>query len=89
MAKAFTSTDPISDSRQVTIQIERQFDPAVESSIIRDALKTTATTFAEKWIEENNDKIMERLNVDAIANMIMLEVAQGVKGNILAPKDKE
>lgn len=82
MAKAYTSLDPLSDSRQVTIQIERQFDPTVEASIIRDALKTAATTFAEKWIEENNDKIVERLNVDAIANMIMLEVAKEQTKNI-------
>lgn len=79
MAKGFVQDDLQSNTRQIVIQIEKQFDPYVEASFIRQALKSTAASFAEKWLEENNDKIMERLNIDAITNMIMLEVAKQVK----------
>ena len=75
--------------KEIGIFIENQFDPAIEASIIREALKDAAKTFAKEWIEENNDKILKRLNVDAIANMIMLEVASQTKDNILEKKLKK
>ena len=79
MAKGFIQEDIESNTRQIVIQIERQFDPYIEASTIRMALQNAAKEFAEKWVEENRDKIIERLNVDAITNMIMLEVANDIK----------
>ena len=82
MATATITSNADNTGKELRIYIENHFDPAVYASIIREALKTAATNYAEKWIEENNDKIMQRLNVDAISNMIMLEVAKSVKNNI-------
>lgn len=82
MARASISESPGSTARLITIEIERQFDASSEASAIRQAIKSAAKDVAEKWIEENRDKVMERLNVDAIANMIMIEVANGIKKDI-------
>lgn len=73
------SNDPRSNERVITIYMEKQFDVHDEASAIRKALTEAAKLFAEKWVEENRDKVIERLNVDAIANMIMLEIANDVK----------
>ena len=83
MARGFISTDVGNNSRQITIQIEKQFDISQEASMIREALKGVAQEFAKDWLENNRDKVMERLNVDAIANMILLEVAKETKEQIL------
>lgn len=73
------SNDPMSNDRVITIYMEKQFDVQAEGSAIRRAMIEAAKMFAEKWIEENRDMIIARLNVDAIANMIMLEVANDIK----------
>lgn len=83
MAKGFIQEDPTSSGRQIVIHIEKQFDPAIETSIIRRALENSAKEVADKWIEENRDKVFERLNVNAIANMILLDVAKQTKKDIL------
>lgn len=88
MAKGFIENNVLNESRRIVIEIEKQFDPAVEASIIRDALKKSAKEFADKWLEENRDKVVERLNVDALANMILLEAAKQTKDDILSTKDK-
>lgn len=79
MAKLTISDNPADNSRTLAITIERQFDAADEASMLRQALKSAAEAVAEEWIEKNRDKIIERLNVDAIANMVMLEVANDIK----------
>jgi len=73
---------PNNTNRILTIEIQRQFDASDEASAIRAALKSAVITIAEKWIEENKDKVYERLNTDAIANMIMVEVANSIKKDI-------
>lgn len=72
------------DGKEILLYIERQFDPAVEASMIRDALKEAARQFADEWLEENRDRVIERLNVDALANMVLLEASKQVKNDILS-----
>lgn len=87
MAKVMMSEDPGSQARMLTIYIDKQFDVASEASAIRRGIKDACKAVADKWVEENHDKVMARLNVDAIANMIMLEVANDIKQD--ARKDKK
>ena len=79
MARVMINDSPGGDQRQLTVFIERQLDASTQAGIIREAMKDIAKAFAEKWLEENRDKVIERLNVDAIANMVMLEVANDIK----------
>ena len=82
MARATISEPADSHERVITIKIERQFDPSVEQSILREALLSEAKQFAKMWMELSQDKIFARLNVDAIANMVMVEVAKDIKNDI-------
>ena len=77
------SSSPRDNTQRLVVEIEKQFDIKAEHSAIREAVKEVAKTVADKWLEENRDKVMERLNVDAIANMILLEVAKQTKDDIL------
>jgi hypothetical protein len=87
MATGFIENSSVSDTRRIVIEVEKQFDPAVEASMIRKAIEKVAKEEAERWLEANRDLVINRLNVDAIANMIMLEVATQTKRDILAPKE--
>jgi hypothetical protein len=87
MARASVITEPGYAGKTFSVHIEQQFDITAEASAIRKAVTSVAEQVAEKWVEGNRDKIMERLNIDAIANMIMLEVAKEIKSEIVN-KDK-
>lgn len=67
---------------ELSIYVDRQFDPMQDGGIIRTALIDAAKQVADKWIEENRDLIYARLNVDAIANMIMLDVANAISSDV-------
>ena len=79
MATVESYDDPRSTGKKFIITLERELDPAVAAGILREAIADAAKQFAATWIDENRDKIIARLNVDAIANMIMLEVANDIK----------
>lgn len=67
------------NSQILSVEIARQFEMEAEKSMLREAMKDIAKEAAEQWLLENRDKIYERLNVDAIANMIMIELANSIK----------
>jgi hypothetical protein len=72
--------DSIGKNTQIfSVEIARQFEMEAEKSMLREAMKDIAKETAEQWLLENRDKIYERLNVDAIANMIMIELANSIK----------
>lgn len=81
MATARISNDVASGNRVLTVELERNLgmNASDEASLLRQAVRDGIKKVAEQWVEENRDKIIERLNVDAIANMIMLEVANDIK----------
>jgi hypothetical protein len=83
MATVTIENDPEQVGKKIIIFIEYQFDPRTEGSMIREALKQAAKEYAEEWVQGNSDKITERLNVDAITNMIMIEVAKQQTDSIL------
>ena len=83
MATVTIENDPEQVGKKIIIFIEYQFDPRTEGSMIREALKQAAKEYAEEWVQGNSDKIAERLNVDAITNMIMIEVAKQQTDSIL------
>ena len=89
MATGRITNDQNSGQRIIQVAIEKCLDPQDEASFIREALKNVAKQFAEHWLEENKDRVLERLNVDAIANMILLEVAKQTKDDILSKQEKE
>jgi hypothetical protein len=88
MANVSIQNDPMSLDQILTVSMTRQLDASTQHSVIREALKDVAKAYAESWLEENRDKIFERLNVDAIANMIMLEVANQTKDDVLKKESK-
>lgn len=86
MARVIVNEDVANNERVISIHLEKQFDVYAEASAIRKAMVEAARLFAEKWLEENRDKVIERLNVDAIANMIMVEVANDIKNQVREKK---
>ena len=72
------------DGTELRVFVERQFDTKDEASAIRQAIKDLTQHYAENWIEENIGEIYAQLNVEAIANMILIEVAKQVKTDITA-----
>jgi hypothetical protein len=89
MAKVRLQSNIERDGTEIAVFIENQFEPGVRASIIRQALVEASKQFAEKWLEENKDKIIERLNVDAIANMVLLEVAKQTRDDIVGKDRKD
>ena len=80
-----TMTTPVgTNGTELRVFIERQFDTKDEVSAIRQAIKELVQHYAENWIEENIGEIYAQLNVEAIANMILIEVAKQVKTDITA-----
>lgn len=89
MARVSLVNDPTSMSQMLTIQLERDLDMNSPTSAIHKAIHEGIATLAEDWIERNKDKIYERLNVDAIANMIMVETAKQIKDDITTKEKKD
>lgn len=86
MASVSFESSPSSLDYYMNVKIEKSLNPDTQSSILREALVKIASDFAAQWLEENKDKVIERLNVDAIANIILLEVAKQTKNDILEKK---
>lgn len=87
MARVTISEDPAGTGYQIVAFIEKSLDVRENGSLMREAVKEMAKEFAGKWVEENRDKVIERLNVDAIANMVMLEVANDIKKDARKEED--
>lgn len=88
MATVTISTDASSTSYIITTYIEKNLNPSDQKNALNMALRDIAGAYAEQWLVDNLDKIYERLNVDAIANMIMVEVAKQTKDNITSKEKK-
>lgn len=85
MARATISENIATGGRTLVVELERNLgmDAKDEASLLRQSVREGIKKIAEQWVEENRDKIIERLNVDAVANMIMLEAAATVNNNIM------
>ena len=70
----FTTVDN-NQQYELRIFLEKTFDVRTDASIISQALKDAAADVAKKWAKENADKIYERLNIDAISNMMMADLS--------------
>lgn len=70
-------------SYQIIAYIEKELDTRDEASVIKEAIKDMAKEYAEQWLVDNLDKVYKNLNVEAISNLVMVEVAKQVKDNIV------
>lgn len=87
---AVTITDsPDRMSYQIVAHIEKALDVHDNASMIRQAMKDMAQAFAEEWAIDNLDAIYKEINAKAIANLIMIEVANQVKDNIVKKEEKK
>lgn len=71
------------DGTRVIVDIQNTLNPQDQKGIIQAAMHDIAVAYAEKWAETNIKEIYAELDVKAISNIIMLEVAKQVKDNIL------
>ena len=89
MATVTMTDQPSRDGRELSVFIENQFDTSNEIGAVRQAIKEMTKQYAESWIEEHLGEIYGQLNVEAIANIILIEVAKQVKTDITTPLKEE
>lgn len=87
MATHVSISDDISSSDKIiTAHIEDLLNPNDKIGPIQRAIQEIAKKYADEWIENNLSAIYKQLNVEAISNLIMVEVAKQVKDNIVKEK---
>jgi hypothetical protein len=73
---------------RLVAEIEKQLDPENTKSIISETLREIAKEYAEQWLIDNLQEVYSYINAEAIANMLLVEVAKQVKNDITSKENK-